>query len=168
MSNFLKFIFIFFISSLASAEQIKINLNARVLEKACTLSNDNVIVSMPIGEVRGKKVNSSFGKTKFSIIISNCPNNISNAHIAFKADADINNPQLIKNMEADGYAKGVALGLFDSNENIIDISSNSTDILIDHALAENKIDFSVAYFKSAVDSRAGKVLGIVEFGISYD
>lgn len=168
MINILKLFWVFLIPSITFAEQVTINLNARVLEKSCTLSNDNVIVSMPSGELKGKKINDSFGKTKFSITLSNCPKNITNAHIVFKADSDVNNPQLIKNIDAYGYAEGVSLALFDNDENIINISSNNTNFLIDHSLTDNKINFSVAYVKSNVTSYAGKVLGIAEFGISYD
>lgn len=151
-----------------SDDQVVVNINARVLEKTCIISNTAISVSLKTNILKSRPINTPFGSVPFYIDIKECPKYSSYAHITFKANPDNINPQLIKNAVGEGYAEGVGLALLDNNDNIININSNRMDYLIDHNLLINKIEFKVAYSKTTDSYRVGRVLGVAEFEVSYD
>lgn len=149
------------------AEQITININARVLSKTCSILNNQVQVDMPIESIRGKSINESFGKTPFSISINDCGGNTSYANIKFDAINDLDNSKLIQNTIGEEYAKGVALGLYRNTE-LIDVNSSEIKYAIDKNSDRNDINFEVAYIKTSENFTLGKVKGVLNFEISYD
>lgn len=151
----------------AFAEQITININARVLSKTCSILNNQVQVNMPVESIRGKKITESFGYTPFSISINDCGGNTSFANIKFNAVSDLDDSKLVQNTLGPEYATGIALGLYRNNE-LLDINSSEIKYAIDKTLNKNDINFEVAYIKTSEESTLGKVRGVLDFEISYD
>ncbi|MEX5927446.1 fimbrial protein [Providencia hangzhouensis] len=76
---------------------------------------------------------------------------------------------LLKNLdETDAGASNIAIGIYDNNKKIIDISNNKTTLKIDHNLVNNIFNFYSSYIKTGNTSSAGKVLCIANFELSYD
>lgn len=153
------------------SEQIKININANVMERSCTVSNDtaSLLVGLNPNDLNGKLVGIPFTETPFSIVLENCPKNINSAHIIFTGVNDTIMTNLLKNLdETDAGASNIAIGIYDNNKKIIDISNNKTTLKIDHNLVNNIFNFYASYIKTSNTSSAGKVLCIANFELSYD
>lgn len=167
MTNKFIIIFLLLCPMKLFAEQVVININAQVLEKTCSIVNNNIQVDMNLVSIRDHVVKTSFGKTPFSISLNDCPKSVESANIKFNAISDLSDSRLIKNTEGVGYASGIALALF-YNDEIVDISNNNVNHLIDHGLVVNDIKFDIAYFRTENNYIIGKVLGIIDFEISYN
>ncbi len=153
------------------SEEVTININASVIERSCTISNEslNATVNLQAGDLRGSKIGVPFAGTPFSISLVDCPNNISIAHITFTGESDKTMGHLLKNInEADAAAKGIALGLYDSDNNNINIKSNKKSLVIDHALSKNTFNFFAYYVKVNDASSAGKIISVADFELAYD
>lgn len=153
------------------SEEVTININASVIERSCTISNEslNTIVNLQAGDLRGSKVGVPFTGTSFSISLIDCPANISLAHITFTGESDKTRDNLLRNInEAETAAKGIALGLYDSDNNNINIKSNKKSLTIDHALSKNTFNFFAYYVKVNDSSSAGKIMSIADFELAYD
>lgn len=153
------------------SEQVTINISASVIERSCTISNDslNSTITLQAGDLRGSKVGIPFSATPFSISLIDCPDNISTAHITFTGDSDKTMANLLKNAdETDTGAKGIALGLYDLNNNNIDISNNKTTLTINHTLSKNTFNFLAYYVKVNSIASAGKIISVADFELAYD
>lgn len=76
---------------------------------------------------------------------------------------------LLKNInETDAAAKGVALGLYDTDNNNIDINNNKKTFTIDHVLSTNTLNFFAYYVKVNSVFSAGKIISVADFELSYD
>lgn len=153
------------------SEQVTININATVLERSCTIANDslNPTIDLQTGDLRGSKIGVPFSGTPFSINLIDCPDNISTAHITFTGESDATMGNLLKNNdETDAGAKGIALGLYDTDNKNIDIKNNKTSLTINHASSTNRLNFFAYYVKVNSNASAGKIIGIADFELAYD
>jgi len=160
-----------FISAHSFAEQVEITITAKVIAKTCTISSgsSDFLVTLTPGNFRDAAIGVPFSDSSFKIDLEDCSSNINTAHVTFSAESDPFMPNLLKiASDADSDATGVAIGLYDSNKKNIDIRSNSTDFIINHASAINSLHFSAAYLKTNDKALPGKVKSFAYFEISYD
>ncbi|WP_426817301.1 fimbrial protein [Winslowiella sp. 2C04] len=171
MNKFILFIALHIFSLNLHAEQVKINITAKVLDSTCTISSNSTdfVVNMNSGNLRGQDIGVPFGDTPFSISLDNCPESIKTAHVKFSAESDPLIPNLLKiTSGSDMDAKGIAIGLYDSKKNNLNITSNNGDYPIDKVNNNNVFNFSAAYVKTSNDFTPGKVVAIAYFDITYD
>lgn len=154
-----------------SAEQITINISAKLRSSTCSLSSgsDNSVVNMTTGLLNGKNLGVPFGLTPFNIIIENCPLEINTVNVRFTGASDEKMPNLLQiNSGAEGEANGVAIGLYDMNITNLDIRNNFSSFNLTHSSDINKLSFYAAYVKTSGEMSPGKVTGVTSFEISYD
>ena len=154
-----------------SAEQITINISAKLSSSTCSLSSgsDNSVVNMTTGLLNGKNLGVPFGLTPFNIIIENCPLEINTVNVRFTGASDEKMPNLLQiNSGAEGEANGVAIGLYDMNITNLDIWNNFSSFNLTHSSDINKLSFYAAYVKTSGEMSPGKVTGVTSFEISYD
>ena len=159
------------LSAHSLADQVQINITAKVIAKTCAISSkkSDFLVSLATGNLRDAAVGVPFSESSFTINLEDCPLNIKTAHVTFSAESDTDMPNLLKIAnDADSDATGVAIGLYDRNGKNIDIRSNATDFLINHAEAMNSLYFSAAYLKTSDKALPGKVKTFAFFEIAYD
>ena len=167
-------IFLFILSTLslyAFSDQVKININAQVTERTCSISagKKDFTVELPPGNLNGKPVGIPFAQTAFSIEIVDCPSNISTAHVAFVGNSDPVFPNLLGISTASSLAaKGIAVGILNNQNNIIDIRNNVSSYSISNNENLKSFDFKAAYIKTSKTATPGKVQAVVSFEISYD
>ncbi|EKT56049.1 fimbrial protein [Providencia burhodogranariea] len=165
------FFLLIFISNVSYSERVKINISANVIERSCTISSSssNFSVKLDTGDLRGKKIGMPFTETPFSISLESCPDNLSSAHIKFTGESDLVMNNLLANLnETDSGAKGIAIGLYDSNNSNINIQNNLNSITIDHNLQSNIFKFYAYYVKTSDKYSAGKIISIANFELTYD
>lgn len=153
------------------SETITININSNVVERSCTINNSsqNQTISLDTGDLKNSKIGVPFTGKLFSIILEDCPINIQFAHLKFTGDSDIEMKNLIKNSdESDFGAQGIAIGLYDTNSNNIDITDNNEVLNIDHKTNYNMFKFYAYYVKTNETPKAGKLISVVNFELSYD
>lgn len=153
------------------SETITININGNVVERSCTISNSsqNQVINLYSGDLRNSELGVPFTGKLFSIILEDCPINIISAHLKFTGESDNEMKNLLKNTnESDSGAKGVAIGLYDINRKNIDITNNSEFLKIDHSEDQNTFNFYAYYVKTNETSKAGKLISIINFELSYD
>lgn len=165
------FIILLFFSELSFSERVTININASVLERTCTISNDslNQKIELQGGDLRQSDIGVPFGKTSFSINLIDCPVNLSSAHLKFSGESDSSMSNLLKNVNGtDAAAQGVALGLYNTNNVNVDITNNEETLLINPVLTTNIFNFFIYYVRVNQTAAAGKVTAIADFEIAYD
>lgn len=79
-----------FLSLNSYADQVKINITAKVTETTCAISSNSTdfVVNMVNANLRGQAISVPFGKAPFSVTLDSCPENINIAHIKFMGDSD--------------------------------------------------------------------------------
>ncbi|WP_272676393.1 fimbrial protein [Providencia huaxiensis] len=160
-----------FTSFFSYSDQVSINIKSKVVESTCIISSDSTdfVVNMVSTNLRGQDTNIPFGKSPFSITLDNCPNSINIANIKFIGDPDHVMPNLLKILDNnESSAKGIAIGLYDENNNIINISNNNMSYSINHDANKYTFHFSAAYVKTREDAVPGQVQAISYFDIYYD
>ncbi|WNN43489.1 fimbrial protein [Winslowiella toletana] len=153
------------------ADQVKINITAKVMVRTCTISSGSkdFLVSLMPGDLRNAAVGVPFSATSFAINLEDCPANIKMAHVNFTAESDPVMPNLLKTTsDTDSDASGIAIGLYDSDNKNIDIRNNLTDFVINHDVTVNSLSFSAAYLKTNDNALPGKVRSFAYFEIAYD
>ncbi|QZY66513.1 fimbrial protein (plasmid) [Providencia rettgeri] len=172
MNKIIKYLIVFmFLPSLSLSEQIKININAIVIERSCTISNNsiNLLVTLDSNDLKEKWVGIPFTKTPFSIVLENCPKDISSAHITFTGESDTTMTNFLKNLDkTSSSANNIAIGIYDSNQNVIDLNNNLTTLDVDHSLVNNVFRFYASYIITSNNPSAGKVISVANFELSYD
>jgi len=160
-----------FLPAVSMGERVTIKINASVIERSCTISNSSVnsTVDLQPGNLRASKLGAPFSGTRFSVNLENCPDNISSAYIQFKGESDPEMSNLLKNTSTtDTSARGIAVGLFDEDNNNIDVRNNKINLKIDHGTPVNEFSFFAYYVRVNNNSSAGKVLSVANFELSYD
>ena len=160
-----------FLSFHSLADQTAINITAKVNSKTCTISTGTTdfVVNLKTGNLRGAMVGVPFSDASFSIDLEDCPLNITMAHVTFSAESDPAMPNLLKIISSDDSdARGIAIGLYDSDKKNIDIRNNLTDFYINHDNSINSLVFSVAYVKNNANTLSGKVKSVASFEVFYD
>lgn len=153
------------------ADQAQININATVNVQTCTIASDSkeFIVNMQPGNLRESSLGQPFSPSPFQIKLEACPGNISMAHIVFTGTSDSSSPNLIQNVSGvDLSATDIALGIFDSAKNNVDIRNNKTSFMLDPNQSVNTLDFTAAYVTTSSAASAGAVKGFASFEVSYD
>lgn len=173
MNKFAWVLFPFLItnSTVGFCERITININGNIVERSCVISKNtsDFSVQLGMGDLKGKEIGVPFNKTPFSIILEDCPENLSFANLTFIGESDEELPGLLKNQnKTKASAKGVTIGLYDMKNQIIDIRNNKLSIEIKKNQSSNKFEFSSYYIKTNNEASAGKITGIVNFEIYYD
>lgn len=161
--------FVIFNSVKSFSNQIKINITATLMENTCIIStaSTDFLVNLISGDLRGKDIGIPFGETPFYINLDSCPENLTTAHVKFTSERDPIMPELLKIQSTDSSsAKGVAIGLFDKDNN--NVTHGSVDIDINHDGNKNIFPFSVAYLKTGSDASPGKIIAVTSFEIAYD
>lgn len=171
--NFLSFtlLTLSFLSGHSFADQVQINITAKVMSKTCTISTGTTdfLVNLMAGNIRDAAVGVPFSESSFVINLEDCPSNINMAHVTFSGESDPDMPNLLKTASnSDSDATGVAIGLYDKDKKNIDIRSNSTDFFINHENIINSLGFSAAYLKVNDNASPGKIKSFAYFEISYD
>lgn len=159
------------LSHQTSADQIQINITAKVTSKTCTIATGKTdfLVSLMQGNLRDAAVGVPFSPSSFSVNLEDCPSNIKVAHVTFSAESDPVFPNLLKIASDDNSdAKGIAIGLYDSDIRNIDIRNNSIDFVINHEIMNNYLFFTAAYIKTNDKASPGKVKSFAYFEVSYD
>lgn len=157
--------------TLCLSERVTININATVIERSCTISNEslNLSIALQSGDLRQSRIGVPFAGTPFSISLIDCPANIGSAQITFSGESDTTMNNLLKNrLDDDSAAQGVALGLYDTEKNVIDIKNNAETIRINHDQAVNTFNFLAYYVKTNEMATPGKIMSIADFELAYD
>lgn len=152
-------------------DQVTININAKVIESTCTVSAESVdfIVDMVVGDARNVSINTPFGKTPFSIYLEDCPVSVQKVHVKFTGTSDTTYSNLIQiNNNGTTDATGIAIGLYDLNNNNINITNNLTDFNVNSSNIKVELGFIAAYVKTSTQYTPGKVTGVANFEISYN
>lgn len=153
------------------SDRVTININARVIERSCTIESDslNKTIDLQGGDLRQSAPGIPFGQNQFSITLVDCPANIASAHIRFSGESDPSMSGLLKNSnDTVSAAQGIALALYNAKNEAIDINNNENVLSIDHGSTSNSFDFSVYYVKVNSNAVAGKVTAVTDFEVAYD
>lgn len=160
-----------FIPLVASADKITVNINATVIERSCTISNDSLSkkVDVPAADLKYSRIGVPFAGKNFTISLEDCPENLTTASIVFRGDSDGSMANLLKNIDStDAAARGVAFGLYDKEGKNINIVQNKTTLPVDASLGTNNYEFSAKYVKISGNYSPGKIVSVVDFELSYD
>lgn len=148
------------------AAQVPIYIIAKVVEKSCTIINNDITVDMSMPNSKDIELGETFQHTPFSIGLKDCPSGTDNAHIRLTTTNSTSS--YIENQVAEGYATGYSIVVYNSLNQPLDMQENWSDFKIDSNNAQTNLDFSAAFIKTSNDASAGKFNGIASFEIVYD
>ncbi|WP_392562432.1 fimbrial protein [Orbus sturtevantii] len=150
------------------AAEVPIYITAKVVEKACTITSDSIVVDMGIANSKGAKVGIPFSPlVPFKISLSDCPTGTMQAHVTLSTSNSTSH--FIENDSIESSkAKGYAIAVYNSANEIIDMQDNMTDFMIDHNSLYTDLNFSAAFVKTNNDASAGIFHAVASFEIDYD
>ncbi|WP_392551471.1 fimbrial protein [Orbus wheelerorum] len=148
------------------AAQVPIYIIAKVVEKSCTIINNDITVDMSIANGKGTVLGEPFQRTPFSIVLKDCPLGTDNAHVRLTTTNSTSS--YIENQVAEGNATGYSIVVYNSLNQPLDMQDNWSDFKIDSENAQTNLNFSAAFIKTSNDASAGKFNGIASFEIVYD
>lgn len=113
------FLSIFYLTQFtANASDGNIKFTGEIIQSSCSfraLTKDQTVSLGTVATNSFKKVHDTASPTVFNIEINNCPNNSQEVFVIFDGVKDEINNELLAIKEGDGYATGVAIGIYNNN-----------------------------------------------------
>lgn len=159
------------IGSVSQADQVTINISAKVLDKTCTLSpaTSNFLVEMVSADLRDVAVDQPIGNTPFEINLTDCSKSTSSVNVKFTGTSSAYSSSLLQiDNTVAGAAKGIAIGIYDTDQNRIMLNTGQKTFQITN-FDKMALGFIASYVKTNTsDYSAGKVTAVANFEIAYE
>ncbi|MFM4805363.1 fimbrial protein [Aeromonas bivalvium] len=147
-----------------------VRFNGNVVAAPCAVASESIDQVIEIGQVTtsqftaaGQKANNN---KPFSIKLMNCSDSVSGtATVAFNGAQDRDNPTLLQVGQGADAASGVALGLYESNGNLLNIGDQSRPVTLRPGQVE--FNFMADYVSTQANVTAGDASGVATFSITY-
>jgi len=174
MKNVVRAAFIsasFMCVSSAFAVDGQINFTGKIIDKACTIDIGSAAAGVDLGSVSKDTFKSGPGSvsspTRFSIILKNCPADLTAAKVQFDGTTDDVDPTLLK-LVGGTPATGVAIRLMSFDHAQLPIGQLNTTSYPLLPETDNNLDFFAVYQQTAASVVAGDGKGNVNFTVSYE
>ncbi|WP_434524959.1 fimbrial protein [Photorhabdus asymbiotica] len=159
--------------SVANAADGKINFTGNIIATACKIDTNSANQNVNMGTISSSAFNgvdSTAAATPFSIKLSDCPPEYSNAQVKFDGQTDGKNSNLLalSNDKGQAVADGVAIGIYeeDSSTLIPLIKASKFQAFTDQKTAELK--FIAKYIATAQTISPGSGDAVANFTIVYN
>jgi len=154
-------------ASAVHAADGKVNFTGEIIAASCTVTgtsgSDVDVVLGKINKSALSTVGSTAAATSFSIGLSSCDSSVKSAQVHFDGTADGNNNSLLK---VNGTAKGVAIGLYESDGSTA-INLFAKTKALDIASGKGTFNFVAKYVATSSTVNVGDANASATFTISY-
>ncbi|XXD07997.1 fimbrial protein [Klebsiella sp. R445] len=158
------------LSSVAFADDGKINFVGSITDVACTVTND---VSNPLTVTLGNVSRTVFtgagstaAPTKFTIALTECPDTVTSATVKFDGVSHAVENTILALNDDPGVATGVGIQLADVNNNTIPLYTASQPYSLGGG--SNNLDFMARYYATSDTVTAGPANSTSNFTIVYN
>ncbi|MHA2898143.1 fimbrial protein [Enterobacter sp. H2G27] len=156
--------------SAANAHDGTVNISGTIQDNTCELAPDSRNKSVDMGTVAGsqfKRAGDISPAKHFTLNLQNCGPAASEATVTFSGTADMQNPNLFAIEAGEDSASGLALGIYDSNGQLIAPGETSSNIALKPGQVSVAIDFSARYMAVMDNVSAGVANVTATFVINY-
>ncbi|WGL99589.1 fimbrial protein [Arsenophonus sp. aPb] len=147
-----------------------IKFTGEIIQSSCTfkaLTKDQTVSLGTVATNSFKKVHDTASPTAFNIEINNCPHNSQEVFVIFDGVKDEINNELLAIKEGNGYATGVAIGIYNNDsERHIPINNKTNVYSITDKLATLK--FIAKYVATENIVLPGRVEANAHFTLVYN
>lgn len=156
--------------STAYAADGNIKFVGEVIQSSCAfkaLAKDQIVSLGTVATNSFKKAHDTASPTVFNIEINNCPNNNQEVFVIFDGVKDEVNKELLAIKEGDGYAKGIAIGIYNNDsDRYIPLNNKTSIYTITDKVATLK--FIAKYVATENTVLPGKVEANANFTLVYN
>ena len=162
------------LSSVASADDGKINFIGDIIESGCEVNSTlSSPMTVKLGTIAKTAFNATAGttaaNTKFTLVLKNCPNELKNVAVKYDGTPDqINQDALqVTDYGTTGVAKGVAILFLFFFVCVLPLCTESdcTALII---TCDTNLDFFARFFSSEDTIAVGSANGTVNFTLAYN
>ncbi|MEB5978546.1 fimbrial protein [Enterobacter vonholyi] len=157
--------------SAANAHDGTVNISGTIQDNTCELAPDSQSKIVEMGTVVGTQFRQTgdFSPAKhFTLNLENCGPAASEATVTFSGTEDAQNPELFAIELGADSAEGLALGVYDDNNQRIAPGDTSVGIPLKPGQASVAIDFSARYVSVLNSVTAGSANAVVTFVVNYE
>lgn len=162
------------LSSVASADDGKINFIGDIIESGCEVNSTlSSPMTVKLGTIAKTAFNATAGttaaNTKFTLVLKNCPNELKNVAVKYDGTPDqINEDALqVTDYGTTGVAKGVAIQLMNSSGSVLPLGTESDSTAL-NSTGDTNLDFFARYIATEDTIEVGSANGTVNFTLAYN
>lgn len=156
-------------SEIAYAFDGNINFTGTITEESCTVATESVSQTINLGTFSSTSftaVGQGVGATPFTIVLSNCPESVTQARARFEGATNAANTQLLAITPVPGAAANVGIGLYEAN-NVTPINMLTDSVFQAVTTAGGTLRFVAKYVATSASVTAGTANATVNFTLSY-
>lgn len=149
----------------------QVNFTGKILDSACEIINNT---SNPIDVNLGQIAKTSFtgagskaSATKFTIVMQNCPDTVTNASVKFDGTSTNGDSNILALTQESGVATGVGIEISDASQNMLALGKQSESYPLT-AGATNNLEFVARYIATSDAITAGSANSVATFTINYN
>ncbi|WP_455428392.1 fimbrial protein [Dryocola sp. LX212] len=136
-----------------------VNVTGSITDNTCTVSPDSKALTVSMGTVSSKtfsRAGDGAAYQPFNIVLEKCGGAASSVSVSFTGTADSQNTSLLSLTGGEGYATGLAVGIYDRDKNFIPLNTAGEET----GLTPNQPSVTLNFYARYVASGAAVTPGI--------
>jgi major type 1 subunit fimbrin (pilin) len=160
-----------FCSASAMATGGQVNFTGEIIDAGCNIVNTP---SSPLNVVMGQVAKSEFtgvgstaAPTKFTLVLTNCPESVSTAKIKFDGSSVNGDTSLLALTQESGVAQNVAIQLSDDTNTQVPLFTETKAYPLT-STQDNNLEFVARYIATAATVNPGPANSVANFSVIYN
>jgi type 1 fimbria pilin len=155
---------------LSRAHDGTVNVTGSITDNTCTVSPDSKTLTVAMGTVSSKsfsRVGDGTAYQPFSIVLEKCGGAASRVSVTFAGTPDSQNSTLLALTGGEGYASGMAVGIYDRDKKFIPLNSPGEETGLTENQPSVTLDFYARYVASGTSVTPGLANAAGTFMLTY-
>lgn len=157
----------------ATANSGTVKFTGKILDTACKVdvqSQDKTVALGTYGKSEFNAVGDTTTATKFTLVLTACPDTVTSAAVKFDGTPDATDSKLLAIDTGDTAAEGVAINIMTADKAQLPLAGSNTYAYALKSDADNSLDFYAQYQSTAAvaDIKGGDANGSANFSVIYN
>jgi P pilus assembly protein, pilin FimA len=149
-----------------------VNFTGEILDAACTVDVATQNQTVALGQYSKSEFSAAGDTTtakKFNIVLKDCPDTVTSAHVTFDGKPDTTNTSLLAiDSSVAGAATGVAINLMTADKADLGLHGDNGYRYTLSSTQPNTLDFYAQYKSTAAAVTAGPANSVANFSVIYN
>jgi major type 1 subunit fimbrin (pilin) len=149
-----------------------VNFTGNILDQACTVDVDSQNQTVVLGDYNKSEFTSAGAVTaakKFSIVLQNCPDTVTQAHVMFDGKPETTDSSLLAiDSTVNGAATGVAINMMSADMAQLPLHGDNGYRYALSDTSDNTLDFYAQYKSTNATVTSGPANSVATFSVVYN